>query len=248
MDDCDLWAIVSLPSGVFSTAGAGVKTNLLFFTKGRKTAKIWYYDLSHVKVGKKTPLTLAHFGFDKDGAVLADAQLPANLTADWKQEEADSRKPFPSYARMLPYRGKPEGESRYSWTVDFSARRDKAREEIQPLLDKAALIKAAVVDLKAQLKRLKKDTAGPEKQEAINAKIREKIKAARDLETKAAGIDAAVFDLKAVNPNAVAKVDSRTPEAIIRNIEQQGRTVSEALARFTALLAEASSGGQFDNT
>lgn len=33
VDECDLWAIVSLPGGVFSTAGAGVKTNLLFFTK-----------------------------------------------------------------------------------------------------------------------------------------------------------------------------------------------------------------------
>ncbi len=29
VDECVLWAIVSLPGGVFSTAGAGVKTNLL---------------------------------------------------------------------------------------------------------------------------------------------------------------------------------------------------------------------------
>ncbi|MEM4235059.1 MAG: N-6 DNA methylase, partial [Candidatus Methanomethylicaceae archaeon] len=41
--------------------GVGVKTNLLFFTKGRPTERIWYYDLSDIKVGKKTPLTLAHF-------------------------------------------------------------------------------------------------------------------------------------------------------------------------------------------
>jgi type I restriction enzyme M protein len=60
-DECDLWCILSLPGGVFSAAGAGVKTNLLFFTKGKPTKKIWYYDLSDVKVGKKTPLTLKHF-------------------------------------------------------------------------------------------------------------------------------------------------------------------------------------------
>ncbi len=60
-DECDLWCIVSLPGGVFSTAGAGVKTNLLFFAKGKPTERIWYYDLSDVKVGKKTPLTLKHF-------------------------------------------------------------------------------------------------------------------------------------------------------------------------------------------
>lgn len=61
LDDCDLWCIVSLPGGVFTAAGAGVKTNLLFFTKGRHTERVWYYDLSQVKVGKKTPLTLVHF-------------------------------------------------------------------------------------------------------------------------------------------------------------------------------------------
>ena len=50
-----------MPGGVFSTAGAGVKTNLLFFTKGKPTERIWYYDLSDVKVGKKTPLALQQF-------------------------------------------------------------------------------------------------------------------------------------------------------------------------------------------
>ena len=39
LDDCDLWCIVSLPGGVFTAAGAGVKTNLLFFTKGKPTEK-----------------------------------------------------------------------------------------------------------------------------------------------------------------------------------------------------------------
>jgi len=61
MDDCDLWCIVSLPGGVFTAAGAGVKTNLLFFTKGKPTEKIWYYDLSDIKVGKKKPFTLDKF-------------------------------------------------------------------------------------------------------------------------------------------------------------------------------------------
>lgn len=61
LDECDLWAIVSLPGGVFTAAGAGVKTNLLFFTKGEPTKSVWYYDLSDIKVGKKTPLTLDRF-------------------------------------------------------------------------------------------------------------------------------------------------------------------------------------------
>ena len=52
---------MSLPGGVFTAAGAGVKTNLLFFTKGQPTEKVWYYDLSDIKVGKKKPFTLDKF-------------------------------------------------------------------------------------------------------------------------------------------------------------------------------------------
>lgn len=237
VDECDLWAIVSLPGGVFSTAGAGVKTNLLFFTKGKKTEKTWYYDLSYVKVGKKTPLTLAHFGFAPDGSVLSDVQLPAILTADWLANESNAGKPFPSYARMLAQRGKPEGASRYSWTEDFAARRAKARAEMQPLLDDAAQIKATVVDLKEQLKRLKKGKASDVELLALTTEIQEKEKAARDLEIKAADIDAAVFDLKAVNPTAVVDVDVRTSQQIISNIEEQGRVISDALTRLATLMA-----------
>jgi type I restriction enzyme M protein len=61
LDDCDLWCILSLPPGAFINAGAGVKTNLLFFTRGGPTERTWYYDLSGVKVGKKSPLTIQHF-------------------------------------------------------------------------------------------------------------------------------------------------------------------------------------------
>lgn len=239
-DECGLWAIVSLPGGVFSTAGAGVKTNLLFFTKGKKTERIWYYDLSWVKVGKKTPLTLAHFGFGKDGDVLGDNALPAILSADWQADEDNSGKPFPSYARMLQHRGQPEGESRYSWTVDFAARRAKAREEIQPLLDKAAGVKADVVDLKERLKQLKKaknkDEVDQQRVEALEADIRAQEKMVRDLEAEAAAIDAAVFDLKAVNPNVVTIVDARGPAEIMDSISVQGRIVADALARLNALM------------
>lgn len=61
LEECNVWCIVSLPGGVFTSAGAGVKTNLMFFKKGQQTESIWYFDLSDVKVGKKTPLTQEHF-------------------------------------------------------------------------------------------------------------------------------------------------------------------------------------------
>ena len=238
VDECDLWAIVSLPGGVFSTAGAGVKTNLLFFTKGKKTERIWYYDLSSVKVGKKTPLTLAHFGFGTDGSVLPDGTLPMTLTAEWQDDEANVGKPYPSYARMLAHFGAASGNSPVSWTVDFTARRAKAREEMAPLIDQATQIKDEVVNLKEDLKRLKKSKGLADSINALNIKISEKEKAYRDFETQAANIDAAVFDLKAVNPNVVAQVDNRTPVQIIESINEQGRIVSDALARLSALVAD----------
>ena len=110
-DECDLWCVLSLPGGVFSTAGAGVKTNLLFFTKGKPTERIWYYDLSDVKVGKKSPLTLKHFEdfaaklatrADSDRswtvdlaarrAKAAEEALPFRETARTKAREADRAK------------------------------------------------------------------------------------------------------------------------------------------------------------
>ena len=168
--------------------------------------------------------------------MLPDAKLPAILTADWRADDANAGKAFPSYARMVKQRGKAAGESRYSWTIDFAARRADAKARMQPLLEDAAQVKAAVVDLKAQLKRLKKEKASAAKLSKLDMQIQEKDKAARELESKAADIDATVFDLKAVNPTAVVDMDTRTPQQIIGNIEAQGRIVAEALSRLGLLL------------
>ena len=43
LDECQVDTILDLPSGVFT--GAGVKTVVVFFTKGKPTKKIWYYQL-----------------------------------------------------------------------------------------------------------------------------------------------------------------------------------------------------------
>lgn len=198
VDECELWAIISLPGGVFVGAGAGVSTNLLFFTKGKKTARIWYYDLTHLKIGKKSPITLAHFGFGRNGEVLDDSELPASLTQAWLEDEANQGKPFPSYARLLPNRGTANAESPYSWTVDFAARRKQARAEMQPHIDEAERVKAEVVSLKEELKALRKTDAQADAIEELETTIKDKEKAARDSQSKADAIGASVFDLKAV--------------------------------------------------
>ena len=44
LQQCNLHTVLDLPSGVFQ--GAGVKTVVLFFDKGKPTEKIWYYQLN----------------------------------------------------------------------------------------------------------------------------------------------------------------------------------------------------------
>jgi type I restriction enzyme M protein len=236
VDECALWAIVSLPGGVFSSAGAAVKTNLLFFTKGRKTQNIWYYDLTHVKVGKKSPMTLAHFGFGKDGEILDDAHLPQSLTEAWKQDPANEGKPFPTYARLLAAQGTEAASSRYSWTVDFAARRKRARVEMQPLLEEAERARARAVTLKERLRALKAARVAVEEIQELEADIRDREKAAREGQSKANAIEAAVFDMKAVNPNAVVKADARSPAEVLQSIEEHGKSVAKALEALRSLL------------
>lgn len=65
MDKCDLHTILRLPTGIFYAAG--VKTNVLFFTRGKKetgnTKRVWFYDMrtNALAYGKRTPFTRAAF-------------------------------------------------------------------------------------------------------------------------------------------------------------------------------------------
>ncbi|HAT5923235.1 class I SAM-dependent DNA methyltransferase [Legionella pneumophila] len=83
MNKCNLHTILRLPTGIFYAQG--VKTNVLFFTKGTKedpmqvencTKKVWIYDLrtNMSNFGKRTPFTEEHlkpfeivFGDKPDG-------------------------------------------------------------------------------------------------------------------------------------------------------------------------------------
>lgn len=58
MDKCDLHTVLRLPTGIFYAAG--VKTNVLFFTRGKKetgvTQRVWFYDMrtNAPSYGKRT--------------------------------------------------------------------------------------------------------------------------------------------------------------------------------------------------
>ena len=65
MDKCDLHTVLRLPTGIFYAQG--VKTNVLFFTRGKtdkgNTKEVWFYDLrtNMPSFGKTTPLKPEHF-------------------------------------------------------------------------------------------------------------------------------------------------------------------------------------------
>lgn len=65
MDKCNLHTVLRLPTGIFYAQG--VKTNVLFFTRGKadkgNTQEVWFYDLrtNMPSFGKTNPLKTEHF-------------------------------------------------------------------------------------------------------------------------------------------------------------------------------------------
>jgi type I restriction enzyme M protein len=58
LESCNLHTVLDLPSGTFT--GAGVKTVVLFFEKGKPTQKMWFYQLNLDRnLGKTNPLSEA---------------------------------------------------------------------------------------------------------------------------------------------------------------------------------------------
>ena len=68
LNECNLHTIVRLPNGVFAPY-TGIKTNLLFFTKGTPTKDVWYYEHPYppgVKNYNKTkPIRIEEFDAEK---------------------------------------------------------------------------------------------------------------------------------------------------------------------------------------
>ena len=69
LQECNLHTIVRLPNGVFNPY-TGIKTNLLFFTKGAPTKEIWYYEHPLPKgiknYSRSNPITIEEFLPEKE--------------------------------------------------------------------------------------------------------------------------------------------------------------------------------------
>ena len=102
MDKCNLHTILRLPTGIFYAQG--VKTNVLFFTRGTSdrgnTKAVWVYDLraNMPAFGKRTPLTREHFsdfevayGADPLGLATRTATGPEGRWQCFSREEIAAR-------------------------------------------------------------------------------------------------------------------------------------------------------------
>lgn len=84
MDKCNLHTVLRLPTGIFYAQG--VKTNVLFFTRGKtdknNSKEVWFYDLrtNMPSFGKTTPLKKEHF-----------AEFEAAYEAEDRRSVADER-------------------------------------------------------------------------------------------------------------------------------------------------------------
>ncbi|WP_437821996.1 N-6 DNA methylase [Sorangium sp. So ce1078] len=102
MNKCDLHTILRLPTGLFYAQG--VKTNVLFFTRGQtdtgNTRVVWVYDMraNMPSFGKRTPLTREHFaafeeafGSDPYGQSEREDQGTAGRFRRFTREELEAR-------------------------------------------------------------------------------------------------------------------------------------------------------------
>jgi len=68
LSECNLHTIVRLPNGVFAPY-TGIKTNLLFFTKGQPTKQVWYYEhpypAGYKSYSKTKPIRIDEFDTEK---------------------------------------------------------------------------------------------------------------------------------------------------------------------------------------
>lgn len=69
LQECNLHTIVRLPNGVFNPY-TGIKTNLLFFTKGEPTKEVWYFEHplpEGIKnYSRSNPVKIEEFQLEKD--------------------------------------------------------------------------------------------------------------------------------------------------------------------------------------
>ena len=154
MDKCNLHTILRLPTGIFYAAG--VKTNVLFFTRGKEelgnTKKVWFYDLrtNMPTFGKRTPFTeevFKDFIYAYTGGVSADKiveEYDGSIDDDLRAKIKDER--WQCYTR--------EEIAEKNDTLDIGLIADNSVQSSESLGEPEDIIREAKDELNEILKQL----------------------------------------------------------------------------------------------
>ncbi len=148
MDKCNLHTILRLPTGIFYAQG--VKTNVLFFTRGEKdkgnTKEVWVFDLraNMPQFGKRTVLTREHFAEFEAAFGQDPLGSPTSLA---KRQDTGEQGRFRKFTReWIAERGE---SLDIAWLKDDS---DGGRDELP---EPAALARAAMMELEGAFEELR---------------------------------------------------------------------------------------------
>jgi type I restriction enzyme M protein len=170
MDKCELHTILRLPTGIFYAQG--VKTNVLFFTRGKtdkgNTQEVWVYDMraNMPQFGKRTPFTHQYFRTPPD----APAHQPRDKFEDvFGNDPRGGPKALAQrvdtgelgrWRRFTREQVAQRGDNLdISWLKDDSAGTAQAQREEPTTVARLALseLNAAVTELRALLEELGED-------------------------------------------------------------------------------------------
>ena len=198
MRECHLHTIIRLPKGVFNPY-TGIKTNLLFFTKGKPTDTIWFYE-HHYPEGVKS--------YSKTKPLRIEELQPI---AKWWGKESNGFKD--------------RVETEQAWKVDFKTLKEDATAKAQPHWGKAESLTNQAGDLNEQAKTLRASIKG-KKQSAARKKIEDEVEALTDqvesLRQQAKDEQAAgdrhywpIYNLDIKNPNTPEE-ESHDPDVLLK--------------------------------
>ncbi len=150
MDKCNLHTILRLPTGIFYAQG--VKTNVLFFTRGEtdkgNTKEVWVYDLraNMPQFGKRTVLTREHFAefeefFDGD---------PAGDNSQHRHSRESGNPETPRFRRFTR-----EWIAERDDSLDIAWLKDESDGGTDELPEPAALAQEAMGELEAAMDELR---------------------------------------------------------------------------------------------
>ena len=147
MDKCNLHTILRLPSGIFYAQG--VKTNVLFFTRGKQekgnTKEVWVYDLraNMAQFGRRTALMREHFA--EFEAAFGDDPLGGAASLA-QRTDTDETGRFRRFSRdWIAERGD---------NLDIAWLKDDREDDSGELPEPAVLAQAAIGELEAAIAEL----------------------------------------------------------------------------------------------